>query len=238
MPVRSKWPPSTVADRIAAAESLDLGTTTHHRGCISRGITEGSALFTRPAFPLPVILGWSEVPWAFPRASNPAVAGDACRGGDRHVGHLPGLRHHLWSSFHVATHYVRLRVARPVIRDGHWREQPGCPGFLLPFGHRHSLLGPSCPAEGLGLPCGRLTGPCPDLYGVTTFRTAETRPGRVLSVPRGTVFPRPALGHRPPLPLPSGQPYPQRHIPSPGASMTRHQMRVRLRSPVRSSPRL
>ena len=28
-----------------------------------------------------------------PRASHPAVAGGACRGGDRHVGHLPGLRH-------------------------------------------------------------------------------------------------------------------------------------------------
>lgn len=29
-----------------------------------------------------------------PRASDPAVTGDARRGGDRHVGHLPGLHHH------------------------------------------------------------------------------------------------------------------------------------------------
>ena len=29
-----------------------------------------------------------------PRASHPAVTGGACRGGDRHRGHLPELRHH------------------------------------------------------------------------------------------------------------------------------------------------
>ena len=34
------------------------------------------------------------------------------------------------------------------------------PGFPLPFGHRHSLLGHPVPAAELGLPCGRLTGPC------------------------------------------------------------------------------
>lgn len=32
------------------------------------------------------------------------------------------------------------------------------PGFLSPFGHRHSLLGHPLPARDLGLPCGRLTG--------------------------------------------------------------------------------
>ncbi len=30
----------------------------------------------------------------FPRASHPAVTGSACRGGDRHVGHSPGLCDH------------------------------------------------------------------------------------------------------------------------------------------------
>ena len=34
------------------------------------------------------------------------------------------------------------------------------PGFPLPFGHRHSLPGHPVPARELGLPCGRLTGPC------------------------------------------------------------------------------
>jgi len=37
--------------------------------------------------------------------------------------------------------------------------QPWCPGFLPPFGHRHSLPGHPVPAGELGLPCGRLTGP-------------------------------------------------------------------------------
>ncbi len=36
-----------------------------------------------------------------------------------------------------------------------------CPAFLSPFGHRHSLLGPSCPPGELGLPHSWLTGPTP-----------------------------------------------------------------------------
>ena len=38
------------------------------------------------------------------------------------------------------------------------RSQPRCPGFLSPFGCRHSLLGHPLPAGELGLPHGRLTG--------------------------------------------------------------------------------
>ncbi len=53
--------------------------------------------------------------------------------------------------------YARIR---PVIRDGRRRNQPSCPGFPLPFGYRRSLLGHPLPAGELGLPCGRLTGPC------------------------------------------------------------------------------
>jgi hypothetical protein len=34
------------------------------------------------------------------------------------------------------------------------------PGFPSPFGHRHSLPGHPVPARELGLPYGRLTGPC------------------------------------------------------------------------------
>jgi hypothetical protein len=45
------------------------------------------------------------------------------------------------------------------------------------------------PAGDLGLPCGRLTGLRPDPDGVATFPTAETRPGRVLPVPRGDGVP-------------------------------------------------
>ena len=39
--------------------------------------------FTRPVFPLPVAPGWNGSPWAFLRASDPAVTSDARRGGDR-----------------------------------------------------------------------------------------------------------------------------------------------------------
>jgi hypothetical protein len=54
---------------------------------------------------------------------------------------------------------ARARI-RPVIRDGGGGTSHGCPGFPLPFGHRHSLPGHPVPAGELGLPCGRLTGPC------------------------------------------------------------------------------
>ena len=63
-----------------------------------------------------------------------------------------------------------------------------CPGFLLPFGCRRSLVGHPFPAGGLGVPHGRLTGPChqvPDPNGVVTLHMYEMRPGRVPSIPRG-----------------------------------------------------
>src|SRR5207302_11353933 len=46
------------------------------------------------------------------------------------------------------------------------------------------------------LPCSRLTGQCPDLDGVSTFRSAETRPARAPSLPRG--HGAPASGWRSP----------------------------------------
>ena len=84
-----------------------------------------------------------------------------------------------------------------------------CPGFLLPFGHRHWLLGSSCSRPGTG-PSSRSAyrAPpwCPDPDGVSTFRTCEIRPGWVPPRPRGRrCSPRPDAvpGRRPPLP--SGQ---------------------------------
>ena len=47
---------------------------------------------------------------------------------------------------------------RPVIRDDQPKELAMSRGFVLPFGHRRSLLGHPIPAEGLGPPHGRLTG--------------------------------------------------------------------------------
>ena len=48
--------------------------------------------FTRPVFPLPVAPGWNGSPWAFIRASDPAVTSDARRGGDRPLSTGPELR--------------------------------------------------------------------------------------------------------------------------------------------------
>lgn len=113
------------------------------------------------------------------------------------------------------------------MRDDRRRGQPKCPGFLSPFGRRHSLLGHPLPAGELGLPHGRLTGPChqvSDPNGVVTFRTHEMRPERVPSLPRGQRCPhdRQVISGRR-LPHPSGRvPRPQRSIPSPGLLLTRH----------------
>ena len=55
------------------------------------------------------------------------------------------------------------------------------PGFLSPFGCQHLLLGSSFPAGGLGLPCGWLTGRCPDPIGVPrSAHTSYDRVGRPL----------------------------------------------------------
>jgi len=47
------------------------------------------------------------------------------------------------------------------------------------------FLGHHLPAEGFGLPCGRVTGLDPDLDGVTTFHVNEKQPGWVSSLLRG-----------------------------------------------------
>ncbi len=85
------------------------------------------------------------------------------------------------------------------------------------------LLDRPAPAGELGLPCGRLTGLARTPTGLS--RSARPRSGRggCSLNPGATVFLRPAPSHQPPSPLPSGQPCPQRRIPSPGVSMTRQQ---------------
>ena len=45
---------------------------------------------------------------------------------------------------HVSSLSGQARTCvRSVMRDDRWKERPRCPGFLLPFGHRHWLVGPS-----------------------------------------------------------------------------------------------
>ncbi len=117
---------------------------------------------------------------------------------------------------------------RPITQGRRWKEWLCCPGFLSPFGRRHSLLGPSLPAERLGLPHGRRTG-----LGARTStglpRSARSRPDRggCSRYPEPTVFPRPVPGPRPPLPLPSGQPYPQHSSHPLGLRVTRHRLHAR-----------
>jgi len=62
------------------------------------------------------------------------------------------------------------------------------PGFPLPFGHRHSLLGSSCTRRGVQ-PSSRSAHQTnilrPDLHGVVTFHMRQIRPGWMPSEPRG-----------------------------------------------------
>jgi hypothetical protein len=73
-------------------------------------------------------------------------------------------------------------------------------GFLLSFEHRHSLVGHPVPAAGFCSPHGRPTRQRLDLDGVSTFRTSESRPDWVPSLPRDqAVLLRPVRSLRPSL---------------------------------------
>ena len=112
-------------------------------------------------------------------------------------------------------------------------------GFLPPFGHRHPLLGHPVPAREFRPPHGRPTRQRLDPGGVSTFRTSESRPEWVPSLPRGpAVLTRPVRSLRPPLaPSPRGQALsPRSRIPSPGAVHYEASSRVHSRSPARPSP--
>jgi hypothetical protein len=79
-----------------------------------------------------------------------------------------------------------------------------------------------------------------DLDGIVTFRTHETRPGRVPSIPRGLRCPHdrkasPTATRRITT-TKSLNPGPT--TTNPGTLITRHQPRVHTHSPVRSSPHL
>jgi len=74
------------------------------------------------------------------------------------------------------------------MRDDQRRGQPSRPGFLLPFGHRHSLLGSSFSRWGVGpslRSAYRSLLPEAGPHRGSTFHTYELRPGWVPSRPRG-----------------------------------------------------
>ena len=79
---------------------------------------------------------------------------------------VPGLRSSSSPQAHLtASAPFRARAPGPVSgrlsATATWRRQPSRPGFPLPFGYRHSLLGHPLPAEEFGPPCGRPTGQTP-----------------------------------------------------------------------------
>jgi hypothetical protein len=81
-----------------------------------------------------------------PRVHAPQPEGRASRlsvGSDHLSSWSPGV--HLTASalFRARPRWVGIR---PVIHDDQLEDWPGCRGFPLPFGHRHSLLGHPVPA--------------------------------------------------------------------------------------------
>lgn len=124
----------------------------------------------------------------------------------------------------------RVRAAariRPVIREGRRRTDHVFPGFLLPFGHRRWLLGPSCARWEFRLPRGQRTGtrcrvrtptglPC-------SARARHDRGGCPLYPGTGGV-PWPGLGpSASACRVPAASPAPRYHIPPAGLTITRHQ---------------
>ena len=118
-----------------------------------------------------------------------------------------------------------------------------CPGFLPPFGRRHSLLGPSCSRRGVR-PSSRSAYRTSSAARTPTgfprsTRARHDRGGRPLYPGDGGVLPADRLVSSRRLPLPSGQSlHPAGHIPSAGLERDEASSGVHSRSPVRSSPRL
>ena len=126
------------------------------------------------------------------------------------------------------------------MREDRRRSRPSCPGFLLRFRCRPSLLDHPIPAEGLGLPHGRLTdSEEPDRDGVPAFRTHELRPGWVPSVPRGRRCSSRSEARSQPAPaaLPRLVPSPRHDVPPCEALLHEASIKGLRSSPVRASPR-
>jgi len=135
------------------------------------------------------------------------------------------------------------RGIRPVIPTLPSEETGACwVGFLLPFGHRHSLLGPSCSRHrrSASLAVGPPRPTCiSDQSGIATFHMRKTRPERVPPRPRG------GGAHAAGQMLPAAacrfstaSPAPRSNIHPPGAHLDEVSSAVHSRSPIRSSPHL
>ena len=150
------------------------------------------------------------------------------------------------SKAHLPTS-ARFRVPtpagiRPVIRDGQRRNQPHRLVFLLPFGHRHSLLGHPCRPGSyapltIGLPAARsCDGQTPTRFPCPA-RVRRDR-GWLSSLPRGRRCPhdqKSIFGRR--LPPLNGQPLPPRAATRhQGVRLTRHQRGFTGIQPIPSLP--
>ena len=129
---------------------------------------------------------------------------------------------------------------RPVMRQPLAEEPVHGPGFPLPFGRRHSLLGSSCARWGIA-PSSRPAyrqDVLPDPIGVVTFRMVEMRPGWVPPGPRGRWFaPGRSLDTGQHLPPSSGGPCsPASCIPPAGVHVTRRLRRFTHVHPSGLSP--
>ena len=115
------------------------------------------------------------------------------------------------------------------------------PGFLLPFGCRRSLLGPSCPAKGFRLSRDRPT-PHRKVWGPRRgFHVPHERDTGGFGCPLysgATVLTQPTKPLRLPLPLLRGQPCTPVFLPSSRAPYNEASSGVHSRSPIHPSLRL
>jgi hypothetical protein len=85
-------------------------------GLFSRGVIEGSLVFARPAFPLPVAPGWNGNSWASPWSFAPRRCQRRTSRWRRVIGHEPGTTLSSATpptpSPRASTHRTRPRVAR------------------------------------------------------------------------------------------------------------------------------
>ena len=111
--------------------------------------------------------------------------------------------------------------------------------FLLRFRGRHSLLDHPLPAEGLGSPHGRLTGPRAGPRRGSRVPHARAAPGvGALCAPRTAVlFPAKARSRPAPAALPRQVPKPRHNIPPCEALLHEASIKGSGSSPVRASPR-
>ena len=106
-------------------------TFAHHHGIPIRTPQPGTIRFPL-VFPLPVIPGWNQDPWAFPRASHPTVTRSARRGGNRPcaLARVLPLRHqpnlHIRLSHSTQATSCRTQPLHPVRRrvPGVFRDRP------------------------------------------------------------------------------------------------------------------